>query len=215
MDISALTQIVGYIIYTALLFIAIWGAYCVVVVWQRVAQKRFKSEPQQDDFLRSLDEPLEKGDFDSAAATSEDDPRAIPQLVTLAVLNRSLGFVKVRQIVEDRFQRDILTDLEHRLTWVNTVIKSAPMVGLFGTVTGMMGAFGKLAAAENVKPDMLAQDISLALITTACGLAIAIPLMIATAAVNIRIRKMEELTVAGLNHFLETLQAAMSRAKKR
>jgi biopolymer transport protein ExbB len=83
------------------------------------------------------------------------------------------------------------------------------MVGLFGTVTGMMGAFDKLATSENVKPDELAENISLALITTACGLAIAIPLLIAVAAVNIRIRKMEELTLAGINHFLEAYQHAL------
>ena len=61
----------------------------------------------------------------------------------------------------------------------------------------MMAAFDTLKTAENVKPDVLAGDISVALITTACGLAIAIPLLVAVAAVNIRIRKMEDLAVAG------------------
>jgi biopolymer transport protein ExbB/TolQ len=210
MEIAELTQFVGMIIYIGLVLIALWGAYCCVIVWQRVAQKRFKSESAQDDFLDLLEPPLGKKQFDQAAEVCETDQRAVPQLAHLAVLNRRLGFAKARQLVEDRLQRDILGDFEHRLTWVHTVIKSAPMVGLFGTVTGMMGAFGKLAANENVKPDILAEDISFALITTAAGLAIAIPLIIAVAAVNIRIRKMEELTVAGLNRFLEMLQNAMS-----
>jgi len=205
-----LTEIVGIVIYVALGLMALWGAYCCVMVWRRVAQKRFRSEAAQDTFLDSISEPMSKGDFDGVAEECEGDPRAIPQLVLLAMVNRKIGFTKVRQLVEDRFQRDILADLEHRLTWVHTVIKSAPMVGLFGTVTGMMGAFDKLATSENVKPDELAENISLALITTACGLAIAIPLIISVAAVNIRIRKMEELTVAGINHFLEAYQHALS-----
>ncbi len=215
MDISKLTNIVGVIIYFSLGGMALWGAYCCVIVWQRVAQKRFTSEMAQDEFLEGVEQPLAKADFDGTAAQCDGDPRAIPQLAMLAVLNRNIGFTKIRQLVEDRFQRDILADLEHRLTWVHTVIKAAPMVGLFGTVTGMMGAFNKLATAENVKPDQLAENISLALITTACGLAIAIPLIIAVAAVNIRIRKMEELTVAGINRFLEAFQHALKAATRR
>mgnify|MGYP001492939483 CR=1 FL=1 len=86
-------------------------------------------------------------------------------------------------MVADRFQRDVLADLENRLSWVYTVIKAAPMVGLLGTVMGMMGAFQKLAVPGKAPdPAELAKDIQFALITTACGLAIAIP---AIAAYNI------------------------------
>jgi biopolymer transport protein ExbB len=83
---------------------------------------------------------------------------------------------------------------------------------LFGTVMGMMGAFGKLANQANVSPDVLASDISFALITTACGLAIAIPLILLTASINIRIRRMEDLVAAGLNQVLDTLRDAMAAA---
>jgi len=204
-----LAKIVSVIVYLFMASMALWGAFSCVMVWARVAQKRFKNETLQDEFLDTVDEPLSKGDFDDATEFCEGDPRAIPQLAMLAILNRKIGFSKARQLVEDRFQRDILADLEHRLTWVHTIIKSAPMVGLFGTVTGMMGAFQQLATTENIDSQVLAENISFALITTACGLAIAIPLIIAVAAVNIRIRKMEELTVAGINRFLESFQAAL------
>jgi biopolymer transport protein ExbB/TolQ len=73
-----------------------------------------------------------------------------------------------------------------------------------------MGAFGKLANAKNVSPDVLASDISFALITTACGLAIAIPLILLTASINIRIRRMEDLVAAGLNQVLDTLRDSMT-----
>ncbi len=204
-------KLVGYVIYAALLLIALWGAFCCVMVWRRVAQKRFKSEAAQDDFLDELEVSLAKADFEGAAMLCEGDLRAVPQLIHLAILNRGIGFTKMRQLVEDRFQRDILAQLEYQMTWVHTVIKSAPMVGLFGTVTGMMGAFQTLATAENVEPAALASNISVALITTADGLAIAIPLIVAVAAVNIRIKKMEELAIAGLNRFVEVMQVAMTK----
>jgi biopolymer transport protein ExbB len=133
------------------------------------------------------------------------------QLAWVAISNRKYGFDKVRFLVMDRFQRDILADLQHRLSWVNTVIKSAPMVGLFGTVIGMMGAFAKLASQDNVKPAELASDISVALVTTASGLAIAIPLVLCVTMINVRIRKMEDLVSSGLTQFLESFRAVAAK----
>lgn len=210
MDISGLTDIVATVIYGALGTIALWGAYCIVVVWSRVAQKRFRNEDQQDQFLEAVEEPLLHGDFEEAMELCEADPRAVPQLAYLAIKNRSIGYSQVKQLALDRFERDVLADLEHRISWVNTVIKGAPMVGLLGTVTGMMGAFGKLASAENVDATAMASDISLALITTACGLGIAIPLVFCLASVNVRIRKMEDLVAVGITRFMSVLRQAMA-----
>jgi biopolymer transport protein ExbB len=153
MDIQGLTAIVGNMTYVALILIALWGVFCIVMVWTRVAQKRFRNEEAQQEFLALLEKPLEKGDFTEAGAICEGDARAVPQLALLAIESRSAGYNKVRQMIIDRFQRDVMADLEYRVSWVNTMIKSAPMVGLLGTVLGMMGAFAKLATAENVKPD--------------------------------------------------------------
>jgi biopolymer transport protein ExbB/TolQ len=76
----------------------------------------------------------------------------------------------------------------------------------------MMGAFKTLATAESVEPSALAGDINLALITTASGLAIAIPLMILVANVNIRIAKMEDLVGAGLARFMASYREGLSKA---
>jgi biopolymer transport protein ExbB/TolQ len=212
--IEGLTTVVGYVIYGVLVAIALWGAFCIVMVWRRVAQKRFRNEEAQEEFLGALEESLEQGDFESAGALCEGDPRAVPQLALLAIDSRGIGFEKVRQLIIDRFQRDVMADLEYRISWVNTVIKSAPMIGLLGTVMGMMGAFGKLAAAENVKPDELAGDISFALVTTASGLAIAIPLVMGMASINVRIRKMEDLAISGLTRVLECFRAGLKAMKR-
>ena len=210
---ETLTSIVGYVIYAALGLIALWGAFCVIIVWRRVAQTRFRSEEEQDEFLDRLDESLSTGHFDDAAKVCEGDDRAMPQLALLAISNRKIGYAKLRSLVVDRFQRDVLADLEYRLSWVYTVIKAAPMVGLLGTVVGMMGAFGKLASQDQQKtnPTVLADDISLALITTACGLAIAIPLVLSTASITVRIRKMEDLVGAGLTRLMETMRTVLSK----
>lgn len=190
---------------------ALWGAYCIIVIFMRIGQKRFRSERKQDEFLDMVDASLQKGDFDSVAMEVEGDRRALPQMVSLAVANRNLPVDEIQQLLVDRFQRDVISDLEHRVNWTNNVIKTAPMLGLLGTVLGMMAAFGKIAAAESVKPTELSSDIAFALITTAIGLAIAIPATACVASINIRIHKLEDQVGTGLVRLLEIISAVQRK----
>ena len=211
-DFSSITDLAGLAIYGAQAVVALWGAYCVILVWRRVGEKRFATEEAQNEFLSRLQAPLKRQDFAAASQMLEGDPRAVAQLAQLAIHHRGMGYTKVRQMVLDRFQSDVLADLDHRLVWINTVIKSAPMLGLLGTVAGMMGAFGKLAGKQNVNPDVLAGDISLALVTTAIGLAIAIPLILCMASINVRIQKMEDLVAAGMSQFFELFRGVLAKS---
>ncbi|HWB13775.1 MAG TPA: MotA/TolQ/ExbB proton channel family protein [Pirellulales bacterium] len=210
-DISGLVEFAGNSIYALQAFDALWGAYCIIAVWRRLAQIRFKTEDQQNEFLDQVLDATAAGDFDAAAEMCEEDPRIVPQLASLAIDNRELGYNKVKQLVADRFQRDVLAEMEYRITWVVTMIKSAPMLGLLGTVLGMMAAFGKLAGQQKVDATNLAGDISLALVTTFVGLTIAIPLSLVLASVQIRTRKMEDLVGDGLARFMEVFKTALEQ----
>lgn len=197
-------------IYVFLALDALWGAYCIIVIFMRLGQKRFRSDRKQDEFLDTINAALQKGDFDTAAMECEGDRRAVPQLTALALANRGLPSEELQELLVDRFQRDVISDLEHRVNWTNNVIKTAPMLGLLGTVLGMMAAFGKIASkqGEAVNPTDLSTDIALALITTALGLAIAIPATACVASINIRIRKFEDQVSAGLVRLLEMFSAS-------
>ncbi|MEM7561240.1 MAG: MotA/TolQ/ExbB proton channel family protein, partial [Planctomycetota bacterium] len=127
--------------YCALATVALFGAFCCVLVWSRVGQKWFKSEDEQNAFIDGIEADLAAGNFDSVAEACEGDPRAVPMLINLGVMNKHLGHAKVRALLMERFQRDVLADMEKNISWVITVVKTAPMLGLFGTVTGMIGAF--------------------------------------------------------------------------
>ena len=205
---------IGLADYIALATVALFGAFCCVLVWSRVGQKWFKSEDAQDEFLDSIEPDLLAGNFDAVEELCEGDQRAVPMLVSLGVANRHLGYAKVKHLLMERFQRDVLADLERNISWVTTVIKTAPMLGLFGTVTGMIGAFATLASAQSVEATKLAKDINVALFTTAIGLAIAIPLVMALNAVNNRIRHMEELVGSGTTRFLEAFRVGLARSSK-
>ena len=214
MNLEEIYNWVGFLSYFALASVALLGAYFVILVLQRVASKRFKNEAAQDDFLDTVEPALAAGDFNSVAEACQGDNRALPQMIALAMANRHLGLQKSRQLVIDRFQRDVLADLDEKIAWVVTTIKTAPMLGLFGTVMGMMGAFGKLATATQVEPSALASDIRVALETTAIGLAIAIPLTMCMALINNRIRQMQDLVTAGLNRFFEAYKVGLNREQR-
>ncbi|MBA3482779.1 MAG: MotA/TolQ/ExbB proton channel family protein [Pirellulales bacterium] len=199
----------GNSVYFFQAILAFVGAYALIMVWRRVANTEFDDEEEQDEFLGEFEQALAARNYDAAAEICEGDRRTLPQLALFAVVNRDQGYSKLRGRVGERFQQDVMSDIEHRLSWVGTAIKTAPMLGLLGTVMGMMGAFANLSSGEKVDPTQMAEDIQFALITTAVGLAIAVPLMVGLASVNIRIRKMEDLTGVGLGRLFDTIRKAL------
>ena len=80
--------------------------------------------------------------------------------------------------------------LEHRLSYLSLISALAPMIGLAGTVWGMIASFRTIATSPTTpKPSELADGISTALFTTIEGLAVAIPAMIAFAVIKNRISR--------------------------
>ncbi len=84
------------------------------------------------------------------------------------------------------------------ITYLNVVASVAPMIGLLGTVSGMIGAFQTISLGGMGRPELLAGDIGQALVTTATGLTIGIPAMIAYFVLRNRLE----------NRMLETTRAA-------
>lgn len=204
-------NLVGNLTYVVQFFQALWGAYCAVLVWRRVGMVRFRRPSEQEDFFKELDSHLNNRNLAQAEALCEGERRAMPQLALFALQNRGLNPAALQRRLVERFQQDVLADIEHRLSWVANVTKTAPMVGLFGTVIGMMATFGNLSEATQVDPGQMAGNIMLALITTAIGLAIAVPLMVFSASMNTRIRKMEDLMASGLARLMDSLSSLGSR----
>ncbi len=83
---------------------------------------------------------------------------------------------------------EAVTNLERRLTWLATIGATSPFVGLFGTVMGVVDAFHGLGTAGSATLRAVAPGISEALITTAAGLFVAVPAVIAYNQFSARIR---------------------------
>ena len=87
-----------------------------------------------------------------------------------------------------RAAADERTNLEHLVTFLATTGSTAPFIGLFGTVWGILRAFNAMRGAAQVTIQTVGPDIAHALIATAVGLAAAIPAVIAYNFINRRIR---------------------------
>jgi biopolymer transport protein TolQ len=83
---------------------------------------------------------------------------------------------------------EAITALERKLTWLATIAQTAPFVGLFGTVMGVVDAFHGLGSAGAATLRAVAPGISEALITTAAGLFVAVPAVVAYNQFTARIR---------------------------
>jgi biopolymer transport protein ExbB len=203
MSVNDLAQRLGDACYGFLALNFFWGLFCVIMAFRRVWQLSFKNRQQQAAFLDELMPKLDAGQYAAASELCGSDARALPQLANVAIVNRNLGYDTLRQMLSELLSQDVLGELEYRTGWIATTIKSGPLLGLFGTVLGMMAAFGRIGQGEKVQPSQIADEISIALICTAMGLATAIPFNFLLAAINIRIRRLQESLASGLVQVLE------------
>ncbi len=203
MNVNDLAARLGDACYGFLALNFMFGLYLVILVWRRIRHLRFRTVEAEKAFLDQLQTHLSAGDYDSAAKMCDYDFRALPRICLLMIGNRDLAFTQLRQLVAESVQRDMVGDLEYRLSWIVTVIKSGPLLGLFGTVLGMMAAFGRIGLGEKVQPSQIADEISIALICTAMGLGTAIPFGYILAAFSIRVRLLQESLGSSLTRVLE------------
>ena len=192
----------------------------VLLLFRRIAIKRFASQAAADAFLNDVRDHLLAKRFDEITQLCDSPPywsKATPQLILMALAERGRGIAKLRARLAEQFNTEILADLEYGLAWINTLVKTSPMLGLQGTVLGMIAAFAKIAGRQKsgINPADLAADISFALWTTAIGLFIAIPLVIAAAAIQVRIGRLQDSVQKQLGEFLEMLESVTSEGRRR
>ena len=127
-----------------------------------------------------------RGLRDQVVTLIEKDAISNKQAAEISSLS-SLGFLLINCIKYKNLQRGNLESkieeksievkyaLERNLTMLGTIATISPLLGLLGTVVGMITAFTGLTETTGANPDLLASGISQALITTAFGLFIAVP----------------------------------------
>jgi biopolymer transport protein TolQ len=104
-----------------------------------------------------------------------------------------------------------ITNLERRMTWLATIAATSPFVGLFGTVMGVVDAFQGLGTAGAATLRAVAPGISEALITTAAGLFVAVPAVVAYNQFTARIRVLASATDDFCRELLNSLDEIPDR----
>ncbi len=129
-------------------------------------------------FLVEFKSHLVQGNVDEAIEVCEVTPGPVPSIMRAGLLKfqQSNGDMNEVEKAIEAVANTELAFLEKNLTFLVTGFTIAPMTGFLGTVIGMIHAFDAIAMAGSVEATVVASGISEALITTASGLVVAIPI---------------------------------------
>jgi biopolymer transport protein ExbB len=146
----------------------------VAVIIERALNLARARTDQRKLMKRVLDALHSKG-VDAAASEAERTPGPIAAILHAGLRRADRGTDAVERAIETAGTIE-MSFLERGLIWLATLATIAPLLGFLGTVSGMIRAFNAIAEAEQVNAKLVASGISEALITTATGLLIAIPI---------------------------------------
>ena len=128
-------------------------------------------------FFPPLENYIKSGKIQEGIKYCEAYKSLIPRLLLLGLLHKDESIEEIRQVLIDEIQIKALPSLQKHLEILTIVAKAAPMLGLLGTVLGMITTFEIIAMYGLGDPGKMANGIRLALVTTAGGLMVAIPVI--------------------------------------
>lgn len=161
-------------------------------------------------FMVTADALLRKRDYLGLLAVSnrhgEAIARVVQKMLDFTTKNPNADFQQVREIAETEGTR-VATSLNNRVIYLADIGMVAPMLGLLGTVFGIIKSFGALGGTElgTARYAMLSSGVSMALVNTAAGLAIGIPAMIFYAFFRGRVQKIISELESAVTHVLALL----------
>lgn len=159
----------GPLIYP-LLAMMVWGLG--IIVFEAFTLKREKViGPEVVDEVERL---LLAGKVAEATAYCKQHPVPMTRILLAGILNYQKGEAELKEILEHAGRQEVPV-VRRNLTALGTIASVAPLLGLLGTVFGMIDVFAALARETMVSASTLAGGISEALLTTALGMVIAVP----------------------------------------
>jgi len=148
----------------------------VVIVWKLVDLSVKGARTRK--FLREVDGLLAQRKIKEALAVARESKSPAAKILAAGLERQDEGTERVMKAIENVGLIQ-MASLERGLIWLATVSNVAPLLGFLGTVVGMIAAFAAIENAGEVDAQLVAGGIKVALITTAAGLVIAIPVNIA------------------------------------
>jgi len=161
--------------------IALCSVFLLVFVFERaISLRRGRVIPRP--FVKRIVEQLRDGRIDQSEALKlcEENQSPVADVFAAAIKKWGRSCVEVDQAILDAGER-ATSGLRQYLRLFNGISTISPLLGLLGTVLGMIGAFNAISAGGEAagQRELLASGISQALLTTAAGLSVALPALIA------------------------------------
>ncbi len=171
----------------------------IAIIVERVLYFRSIRTDEEKLFQR-VKASVEKGHFEEALSICDNNESPLSALIKVGIEYRSYPESAQKEILKDAAAQEV-PRLERNVSTLGTIAHIAPLLGLLGTVTGTMKAFGVLGRFGAVAdPSILAMGISEALITTVGGIVVAVPAVIfynlLVTKVNLILLKMENQVTA-------------------
>ena len=127
------------------------------------------SSIDSDKFFSDVSEALSGSNLDGALEICNETKGPVAEIFHAGLSKAHRGLDEVAKSIQNAASLE-MAFLEKNMIWLNTVIPVAPMIGVTGTVVGMIAAFDAIKAANDISPAVVAGGISQALLTTAFGL---------------------------------------------
>lgn len=158
-----------------------------LVMMNILSVRRDNFVPQH--FIEAFEQRLNAKDYQGAYNAAREDESLVARVLAAGLSKLNQGYDKAVEGMNEVGDDENMA-LEHRLSYLALISAIAPMLGLMGTVSGMITSFREIATSPTTpKPSELAEGISTALFTTLEGLTVAIPAMVFYAILRNRIAR--------------------------
>jgi biopolymer transport protein ExbB len=168
-SIIASSGLLGIIISFALFLLSIYALYIFIERYMSIT----KAANIDQSFMVNIRTNVQNGNIDAAKALCSNTDTPVARMIEKGLVRIGKPLNDINAAI-DNVGNIELGKLEKNLSTLATISGAAPMIGFFGTVTGMISAFREMSLTENITPDVLAGGIYQALLTTAFGLFVGI-----------------------------------------
>jgi biopolymer transport protein ExbB len=168
-DIIVQSGALGIAIFAIMLVLSFIGLYIFIERYLSIK----KAAKIDEGFMNNIRANVSSGSIAAAKALCQNTDSPVARMVEKGLQRIGKPLRDIDTAIENVGNLELFK-LEKNLSTLATIAGAAPMLGFFGTVTGMISAFYEMSTAENVTPTVLAGGIYQALLTTAVGLFIGI-----------------------------------------
>jgi biopolymer transport protein ExbB len=161
--------VLGMLISAAILLLSVYALYIFIERYLSIT----KAANIDQNFMVSIRNNVQNGNIEAARALCSNTDTPVARMIEKGLVRIGKPLNDINAAIDNVGNIELIK-LEKNLSTLATISGAAPMIGFFGTVTGMIQAFREMSLTENITPDVLAGGIYQALLTTAFGLFVGI-----------------------------------------